>query len=65
LSTHKFLCEVESTAYDFTKSLLIDAHCLRLKPSIAIAAVFSASIEITMKLMKGETTEKSPLLSHI
>ena len=27
-STYKFLCEVESLAYDFTKSVLIDAESL-------------------------------------
>ena len=28
MSTYKFVCEVESAAYDFTKSLLIDAESM-------------------------------------
>jgi hypothetical protein len=63
LSTHKFLCEVESAAYDFSKSLLIDAHCLKMKPTILIAAVFSASIEIALRLQTGEADNDSPVLS--
>lgn len=46
VSTYKFICEVESTAYDFTKSLLIDAESLKHKSSIMVAAIVSVSIEI-------------------
>jgi hypothetical protein len=52
-TTHRFLCDVEAAAYDFSKSVLIDAHCLKFKPSFIVAALFSASLEITMKLKKG------------
>ena len=75
LSTYKFVCEVESAAYDFTKSLLIDAECMQYKSSIMVAAVISISIEIIMKLKIEErkseqfvdqaTQKAMPILNHI
>lgn len=65
-STHRFLCDVESAAYDFCKSVLIDAYCLKFKPSFIVAAVFSATIELTIKMNKGEVDEQtSPILKEI
>ena len=58
------MCEVEAAAYDFCKSVIIDAHCSQFKPSFIVAAVFSSSIEVTIKLNKGEPDPKvSPILS--
>ena len=66
VSTHRFLCEVEAAAYDFCKSAIIDAHVLRIKPSFLVAALFSSSIEIVIKLNKGEADPKgSPILSQV
>jgi hypothetical protein len=45
--------------------VLIDAQSLKFKPSILVAAVFSASLEITMNLNKGEVEKASPLLCQI
>ena len=50
-STHKFLCEVELTAYFFVKSLLIDANSVKkFKGSISVAAIISASIELILRI---------------
>ena len=75
LSTYKFVCEVESAAYDFTKSLLIDAESLKYKSSMLVAAVISISIEIIFKQKieerkNGESVELAaqksmPILSHL
>lgn len=45
-STYKFLCDVEMAVYDYIKSLLIDAESLKYPPSVCVAAIVSASIEI-------------------
>jgi hypothetical protein len=37
------MCDIESTAYDFIKSVLIDAKLLKYKPSILVAAIISVS----------------------
>jgi|TARA_B110001450_G_scaffold251445_2_gene271579 hypothetical protein len=75
LSTYKFVCEVESAAYDFTKSLLIDAEALKYKSSMMVAAVISISIEIILKQkIEQRKSEKytdlagqksMPLLNHL
>lgn len=50
MTTYKFICEVETLTYDFTKSLLIDAAMLKYKPSLTVAALISASLEIYFNL---------------
>lgn len=49
LSTYKFICDVETAVYDFSKSLLIDAESLKYRQSLLVAALISASIEISLK----------------
>ena len=49
LSTYKFICDVETAVYDFSKSLLIDAESLKYRQSLLIAALISTSIEISLK----------------
>ena len=50
MSTYKFMCEVESAAYDFTKSLITDPEILTYKPSLVVAAIISVTLEIYLKL---------------
>jgi hypothetical protein len=64
-TTYWFLCEVESAAYDFTKSVLIDAHCMKFKPSIIVAGIISSSIEIALRLRKGQADPQAPTLAQI
>lgn len=45
-STHKFLCEVESSAYDYTKSVLLDASMLKYSLSMIVASLITCCIEI-------------------
>lgn len=66
---------MESAAYDFTKSVLIDAECMKYKSSLVVAAIISISIEIIMKLKIEERKSEKyidpegqkgmPILSHI
>jgi len=76
LSTYKFVCEIEQAAYDFTKSVLIDAECMKFKASIVVAAIISATIEIQLKMrMHDQQNGKKacsssdlknlPVLSHL
>ena len=61
-STYHLLCEVEQVAYDFVKSVLIDAESLKYKPSILVAAVISVSLEILFKtkLQEKQASCRSP-----
>ncbi len=54
MTTYRFICEVETLTYDFTKSLLIDAAMLKYKPSLTVAALISASLEIYFNLKYEE-----------
>jgi hypothetical protein len=54
VSTYKFMCDIESTAYDFTKSIITDAEILKFKPSIVVAAIISTTIEIYLQLKLKE-----------
>jgi hypothetical protein len=47
-STYKFLCDVESLAYDLTKSVLIDAESMQYSSSMIVASLISISIEIIL-----------------
>lgn len=49
VTTYKFVCDVETAVYDFTKSLLIDAECLKYRQSTMVVALISATIEITLR----------------
>jgi hypothetical protein len=49
ISTHQFLCDVETACYDFTKSVLIDAEVLKYKPSIIVPALITSTLEIALK----------------
>lgn len=59
---YDFFGSIEALAYDFSKSLLIDAHCLSYKASISICALISVSIELYLRIkmsslmyQKGQT----------
>lgn len=54
ISTYKFMCEVESAAYDFTKSLLVDPEILQYKASLVVASVISAALEIYLRIKLEE-----------
>ena len=49
ISTYRFLCDIETEVYDISKSVLIDAESMKFKPSIIIAAVVTATIEMYLK----------------
>lgn len=77
ISTYKFMCEVESAAYDFTKSLIIDAEILKYKSSLVVAAIISVTLEIYFKLkikergnpqsweMRADSSRDLPILPHL
>lgn len=44
------MCEVEQQAYDLTKSTLIDAECHKFKPSLIVAALITAALEINLTI---------------
>ena len=48
-STYDFMCHVETVAYDFTKSLLVDAESLKYCQSLLISGIVSASLEIAIR----------------
>ena len=49
-STYHFMCEVEQQAYDLSKSTLVDAECLKFKPSLIVASLITAAIEINLRI---------------
>ena len=49
ITTYKFLCDIETSVYDLTKSLITDAESLKFRGSILVAALITASIEIHFK----------------
>ena len=51
------MCEIESTAYDFTKSILVDSEAMKFKASIVVAAIISVTLEIYLKLKLDEKIE--------
>jgi len=55
-ATYKFLCDVEMVAYDYIKSLLIDVESLRFSPSLSVAAIVSASIEIYLMILSKQNS---------
>lgn len=55
---YTFLSEVEAAAYDFSKSVLIDADSMRFKPCVLVAGLFSLSIELHLLLNNNEATLK-------
>ena len=64
--TYDFICDIEATAYDFTKSLLIDADIHEFNNSITVLSIISISIDIF--LMTEFTKSKiinSPLFPEI
>ena len=66
MATYKFICEIESAAYDFTKSILADAESLKFKPSIIVACVISTTIEIFLNLkLQQKSAEGLPSMSHL
>lgn len=66
MSTYKFICEIESCAYDFTKAILADAESLKFKPSIIVACVISATIEIYLNLkLQQKSPEGLPSIGHL
>jgi hypothetical protein len=54
LSTHQFLCDVETACYDFTKSVLIDSESLKFKPSIIVPALITCTLEISLRKIYEE-----------
>ena len=63
---YDFICDIEATAYDFTKSMLIDAEVHEFNNSIAVLSIISVSIDIF--LMTEFTKSKiinSPLFPEI
>jgi hypothetical protein len=65
-----FLSEVEAAAYDFSKSVLIDADSMRFKPCVLVASLMSMVIELHLLLNNNKETlsscPKSPLFfEHI
>ena len=67
---YSFLSEVEAAAYDFSKSVLIDADSMRFKPCVLVAGLFSTTIEL--HLLQNNSVEhlkknpKSPIvLEHM
>lgn len=49
IATARFLSEIEMMAYDFTKSVLVDAEVMSYKPSLIVAALITISIELSLK----------------
>ena len=43
---YAFMSEIEATVYDYTKCILIDAECLKYKPSMIVSAVISITMEV-------------------
>jgi len=37
--------------YDFTKSILVDCHCMQYMPSLIVTALISASTELCLHLL--------------
>ena len=60
---YDFICDVEATAYDLTKSLLIDAESHEFNNSISVISIISVSIDIflMMEFTKSKLLH-SPLL---
>lgn len=54
LSTYRFICEIETTVYDFSKSVLADVESLQYRPSLLVAGLISATLEITLKIKFDE-----------
>ena len=48
------MCEVESAAYDFTKSLLVDPEILQYKASLVVASIISTALEIYLRIKLEE-----------
>lgn len=78
MTTAKFLNELETAAYDLSKSVLIDAELFKYRMSITVASIISVVIEIFLKSLfedrqkalagkdvKGEKSKNLPVLSHI
>jgi len=53
-----FLCEIESSVYDLSKSVLIDAELSQFKMSILICALFFAVIEVKIYLKYSKASLK-------
>lgn len=60
---YDFICDVEATAYDLTKSLLIDAESHEFNNSITVISIISVSIDLflMMEFTKSKLLH-SPLL---
>ena len=56
-STYKFICDVETVTYDYTKSVLIDSESTKYKPSIIVASLVCVAIEVSLKLMIKSKTD--------
>ena len=54
VSTYRYMCEIETAAYDLSKSVLIDAESMKFKPSIIVVALVTAAIEIKFNLFLNE-----------
>ena len=57
-STYKFVCDIETAVYDFTKSVLIDAEALKFLPSLTVAAIMSTTLEIYFSHLGSESNVK-------
>lgn len=62
LTTYRFLCDVETAAYDLSKSVLVDAESLKYQPSITVAALVTVAIEINMHLLNNDHLKLSASL---
>lgn len=63
-STYHFMCEIEQQAYDLTKSTLIDAECHKFKPSLVVAALITAAIEINLNIKYRRKLEEITSKQH-
>jgi hypothetical protein len=44
------MCEIEAIAYDYTKSILIDAEALSFKPSLIVCGVICSTLDVFILL---------------
>mmetsp|Transcript_34768 Transcript_34768/g.53391 ORF Transcript_34768/g.53391 Transcript_34768/m.53391 type:complete len:105 (+) Transcript_34768:634-948(+) len=56
------MCEIESTAYDFTKSLLIDSEAMKFRPSVMVAAIITVTLEVHFRLKFDEKKQSTKVI---
>ena len=63
-ATYRIICEVETAVYDFSKSVLADLECFRYRPSLIIAGLISATLEMCFKMRYEERQNMLARGSH-